>query len=161
MVHDPAMLSATAYLSAGHIQAAATHVRKAKDMLFGKIKNPYAAALGAYTLLKYSDADNERWPKWIENLNQRFDWFPDGAVLLGWLNIERKNIAAACENFTAAYHLGIPLYSHTLKLMVDGVRILSSESADINAIRPTIETIALQINPVQTFTTLQVGPDAH
>ena len=50
-----------------------------EELLLGKVADPIAACVGAYTLLRLGEID--RLHEWTENLKNWFDWLPDGLAI--------------------------------------------------------------------------------
>lgn len=109
----------------------------AEMMLYGKIADPSAAAIGGYYLLKTGDLD--RLHNWTENLANWIDWMADGPVIRAWHVLKDaqatgtdKNAArkTARDYFLGAVERGIPIYTEGLRLLRDGLNILSYDRDD-------------------------------
>ena len=67
-----------------------------EDLLYGKVADPIAACVGAYTLLRLGELD--RLHEWTENLKNWFDWLPDGLAIRAEHLARRGQHAQALEN---------------------------------------------------------------
>lgn len=131
---EPAADAILSYLQRGDLyaaQAMAPWVERAKEMLYYKTENAYAAAVGAYLLLRlrmFSQLHD--WPK---NLADMFKFLPDACVIWAWLLIYQKPME---KNEIARYLFmaadrGIPVYSEGLRLLTDGLRLLGPDAQPI------------------------------
>lgn len=80
-------------------------------------KDPLAAAVGAYTLLRFGELD--RLHNWTENLKNWFKWLPDG------LTIRAEHLAQLGKHEEALDLLlelparGVPIFSEGLSISID------------------------------------------
>jgi len=104
-------------------------VKNAEQLLYNKISDPVGAAIGGYFLLKTRELD--RMHNWPDNLADWFDWMPDGAVIHGWQLIQMgakpDTIRIIRQRFLEAVKRGIPIYSEGLRLLYEGLTMLSNE----------------------------------
>jgi hypothetical protein len=86
--------------------------------------DPYAAAVGAYLLLKLQRFDLMR--TWAKNLADRFMELPDGCVIwASQLAQERpESLDEIRSYYTMAVQRGLPVYTEGLRLLMDGLRLL-------------------------------------
>ena len=96
----------------------------AEMLLYGKVENPIAAAIGGYFLLKTGELD--RLHDWANNLANWFTWMPDGAIIHAWQLMAEKGKTPELVNKIRARLLeavdrGIPIYTEGLRLLYDGL----------------------------------------
>jgi hypothetical protein len=126
------------YLESGDLHAAGTMVtwvEEARAMLEGKLEDPYAAAIGGYLLLKLRRFDLMH--DWVRNLANWFPFLPDGCVLWAWQQIHQNpsNVGAIRRYLVEATKRGrqglqgLPVYSHGLRLLLDGLSMLEDDEA--------------------------------
>jgi hypothetical protein len=105
----------------GHLGAAeamlASHELTAERLLFEKNRDPIAASVGAYTLLRMGNL--EALHDWTQNLMWRFPKLPDGAVLRGEHLARLGRHAEAANAFYEVKRRGLPIF-------LDGLLFLSS-----------------------------------
>lgn len=102
----------------------------AESLLFQKRQNPFGAAAGALVLLKLQAY--ERLHDWPYNLATWFPWLADGAVVAGWCGLlgmppnQRARLyfdgASPRALFLAAASSGVPLFTESLHLLVEGLK---------------------------------------
>lgn len=106
-----------------------TSVEGAESLLYSKMADPAAAAIGGYFLLRTGEL--ARMHDWADNLANRFPWMPDGSIIHAWQMIHEAgqtvNVAAVRERFLEAVNRGIPIYTEGIRLLYDGLTILSCE----------------------------------
>ena len=132
---------ALAYMANGALSAAATIFENVEKMLYMKVSNQFAAAAAAYVLVGTDVSGEPRpWYSWIDNLSSWFGWLPDGAVLLGTLQLRTartdSEVARARGTLLEAFSRGVPVYTLGLRWLIDGL----SEFDD-----PQCETAAKQV----------------
>ena len=91
-------------------------------MLEDKSIDPWAAAVGAYLLLRLRRFDLLH--TWARNLADRFS-FADGCII--WASqaiIERKDGSEASKYLLEAVKRGLPVYTEGLKLLSQGLRLI-------------------------------------
>ena len=125
-------------LQRGEVGRAKELAETAEDLLFGKVSNPLAAAVGGYYLLRVNAL--ERMHNWAGNLAGWFEWLPDGAVIRAWQLLGeapgRPETEANAKLAEARGHLldaagrGVPVYTEGLRLLRDG--LLSFHRMDPN-----------------------------
>jgi hypothetical protein len=102
--------------------------RIAEGMLYSKMADPAAAALGGYFLLRIRDFS--RLHDWANNLANWIDWMADGPIIHAWQLFaeaegapERRAAltAQARTRLLQASARGIPLYTEGLRLLRDGL----------------------------------------
>ena len=157
-VHDTALSSALAYLTGGMLPTAAKLIAQARDMLFVKFDNPYAAAVGAYILLDSRSPDmDQSWMGWIENLHSRFEWLSDSSILYACLQLRLGRLDAAREGFKAAFQCGLPLYSKGLTKLVDGLGLFAQEDSQCADMHKCVRRVSWRTNVQQIFTVVRLG----
>ncbi|MCU7931228.1 MAG: hypothetical protein KZQ90_10535 [Candidatus Thiodiazotropha sp. (ex Codakia rugifera)] len=108
------------YMQTGALQEAAALMTDAEELLWGKMSNPIAAALGGYALLRLGDL--ERLHNWPMNLASWFEWLPDGAVIAGELAARRKDHPSAANFMLLAVKRGLPLFSEGYSHLLSRLR---------------------------------------
>jgi hypothetical protein len=117
------------YLAAGSLEIARRIgdplIDDAERVLAGKIDDPSAAAIGGYYLLRAGRVD--RLHDWSRNLANFFGWLPDGAVIHAWqlLRQDKPDVEQARARMLEAERRGLPLYTQGLRLLFDGLDLLS------------------------------------
>lgn len=104
---------------------------QAEGLLYDKVLDTSAAAIGGYYLLKIRDF--ERMHDWAYNLATRFPWLPDGSIIFAWqllkeqrLNIEidPSNINTIRQYLLEAFDRGLPMYTEGMRLLYEGLNLL-------------------------------------
>jgi hypothetical protein len=117
-----------AYLTRGDMQAAesmTSWIDQAQDLLFRKIEDPYAAAVGAYLLLRLGRFDEMQ--DWARNLATLFPDIADGHIIWASQLIRQRGSAASTEierYLVQAADGPLPVYAEGLRLLGDGLRLL-------------------------------------
>lgn len=102
--------------------------RIAEDFLYSKRRDPAAAAVGGYFLLKTRRYDLLH--DWTNNLANWIEWMPDGPIIHAWhlfAEAQRESdhrvalTARARERLLEATDRGIPLYTEGLRLLRNGL----------------------------------------
>jgi hypothetical protein len=105
----------------------------AEELLYGKMRDSNAAAVGGYFLLRVGSTKRLR--DWAGNLDNWFPWLPDGAIIHAWQLIrevkqdpsqESALLEQARLRLLDAMKRGFPLYTEGLRLLRDGL-ILSDQ----------------------------------
>jgi hypothetical protein len=139
------------YLRTGAVEGADV---TAESLLQQKRRDPIAAAIGGYYLLRTANLD--RLSDWGPNLSQWFPWLADGAVINGWQHIHAGrehredpdwHFGEARQQLIQAAQRGVPVYTEGLRLLVDGLRLLredgEAEDAELDAALTFIEPFAM------------------
>ena len=118
------------YLHRGDLYSASSATdwaEKAEDLLSDKRRDPFAAAVGAYLLLRIRRLDLLH--DWTRNL---LDWFPalyDAPIIRAWhLIYARKDESEIRKLFARALDGPLPIFTEGLRLLSDGVRLLGDDS---------------------------------
>jgi hypothetical protein len=159
-IRDPDLGSALSYMTIGALVQARQIYEQAKDMLYGKVRNPLAAAGGGYVLLGTEPiGQHDDWPAWIENLRNWFPWLPDGSIQAGWIRLKRRrrqtDVDEARDAFHEAVHRGLPYYSIGLQRLVEGLNMFAGEPETDRLLRQ-VRAVAWHANLQQPFTTLRL-----
>ncbi|MCU7891557.1 MAG: hypothetical protein KZQ78_08040 [Candidatus Thiodiazotropha sp. (ex Ustalcina ferruginea)] len=117
------------YMQTGALQEAAALMEDAEQLLWGKMSNPIAAALGGYALLRLGDLD--RLHNWPMNLASWFEWLPDGAVIAGELAARRKDHPSAANFMLLAVKRGLPLFSEGYSHLLSRLRYYTLYGRDL------------------------------
>lgn len=123
------------YLTIGALDHAELVNKRAEDLLFSKMVDPVAAAVGGYYLLRKSDL--ARLHEWPQNLANWMQWMSDGSVIHAWQLIRQQQEAqepsevaliTSRERLFEAVERGIPIYTEGLRLLVAGLKLLDFEA---------------------------------
>jgi len=150
------------FLSSGSLSIARDLAETARDMLFFKVENPYAAAAGGYamvsTALQASDRD---WHGWIRNLMASFPAIPDGAIQWAQLCLRMKrsqsDIGEAKNALKLAYRRGLPFYSLGVKWLMEGLEWIAHDDPEAAQMLRNVRRVAWLTNFQQPFTILRIG----
>jgi hypothetical protein len=91
-----------------------------EELLYGKVADPIAACVGAYTLLRLGELD--RLHEWTENLKNWFDWLPDGLAIRAEHLARRGQHSQALENLLRLPDRGLPFFSDGLSFALNRLR---------------------------------------
>jgi hypothetical protein len=91
-----------------------------EELLNGKVADPIAACVGAYTLLRLGELD--RLHEWTENLKNWFDWLPDGLAIRAEHLARRGQHSQALENLLRLPDRGLPFFSDGLSFALNRLR---------------------------------------
>lgn len=148
-------------LSSGAMKEANSlyNAQLAEELLYQKRRDPAAAAIGGYFLLKIGEL--ERLHDWAKNLANWFPWMPDGSVIYAWQLICQKNktgdtIREIKERLLQALERGIPIYIEGLRLLQVGLQQLSyqqREDRSISAALTKVEHYLRKVDWTQPNTT--------
>ena len=131
---SPQAESLLGLLTAGQF-AGATDL--AKDLLHDKVDNPWAAAIGAYVLMRGGQLVRLR--SWIERLDNDYPWLPDGTLLHAWTLLRLETaVDRSCSLFLAAHERGTPIYSQGLRLLLDGLKLACQRRPDDGALNAAL-----------------------
>jgi hypothetical protein len=170
-VRDPYLGSAMAWMRRGNVATAANSLRSvAMGMLEGKLENPYAAAMGAHLLCETENLLEGSLARWISNLDEWFDWLPDGTIVRAYLATyrarSREELAQAVRIAHRAFDRGIPLYTHGLQRLRDVLLMLrehvqsSRNDASLQeqhqARLRAVTTVLSRMRPDRVFTTIRL-----
>lgn len=136
---DPDLVRLTGYLRQGRQGVAArmagSLLTDTETFLLHKLRNPALAAAAALTLLKVRRL--EQLHDWTYNLASNFD-LPDGPVVRAWhLFFDPQAVRMSPADtpefwLLEAVRRGLPLFSQSLRLLVDGLQFLHSAGTDTN-----------------------------
>lgn len=118
------------YLQRGDLysaEATAEWVDEALGLLQDRVEDPYAAAVGAYLLLRLRRFSQMR--SWVRNLADWFPDLPDGCVLWASQLMQQpsSNPAEIQAYLLRAVQRGLPVYTEGLRLLTDGLRLISDK----------------------------------
>ena len=161
-IRDPDVASLVRHMTPNGISDASVLVEAAHNWLFHKSENPVAAACGGYVLLanKLHDEERARWFSWLENLDNRYPWLPDAAVLRGVLSLQGpkpvRDFVAAAEHFRTAYHRGIPYYSLGCAWLQSGLKKLVNLNDDLADLADHVEMLSRRLDTSAVFSCLRI-----
>jgi hypothetical protein len=151
-------------MTAGGLSSAAFFFGQAKGMLIEKVKNPLAAAAGAYVLVSTQEGPNRQtWHNWVENLMNWFPWLPDGAIQYGRLKLRDENSESDIEEarhiLFRAYRRGLPFFSAGVRWLLSGLTIFAEEgNSEAESMARAVHRISLRTDMSQPFTVMRFGP---
>ena len=128
IIQDKQVGPVLAYLGTGDLGSAGAYAddlqHMARELLWEKVANPFAAAVGAYLMLRLEVSELS----WTEHLWRRFPWLPDGGIvhaahLLRSAN-RSSNLDVVRDALVSAAQSGVPFF-------VDGVRRLTAGLSQI------------------------------
>jgi hypothetical protein len=160
VVRDEHLALLLAYLSTGGISQATEIAERAKDMLFGKMQNPLAAAAGAYALIgAETDTHAKDWHPWVENLMNWNPKLPDGAIQYATLLLRRgrSQSSEACALLKQASKRGMPYYSLGLRWLLDGLERFAMRDAEAEELARKVRAISSRMHQQSPFTILRLG----
>ncbi|NMH87645.1 hypothetical protein [Flavivirga algicola] len=137
----------------------------AEDMLYGKMRNPSAAAIGGYYLLRLEKFD--RLHDWARNLANWKEWMPDGSVIWAWQLIKegRKsgsvNLNEVRSRLLQAVDRGIPIYTEGLKLLLEGLKLLNYTNREDEEVKNALLKISTYTEAANWNSTLTMFNGEH
>jgi hypothetical protein len=161
-VRDQQLAVLLGFLSSGALPAAKRLAETAGDMLDDKDINPLAAAAGGYALVSSAaDTQRQRWHSWIENLMQRFEHVPDGAIQYATLRMRLRSnendLAEATNAFKLAYRRGVPFYGLGLRWLLEGLQRVGTRDTEAQAMADAVLQLTARLHPQSPFTILRLG----
>jgi hypothetical protein len=150
------------FLSSGSMPTVRQIVERARDMLFYKTMNPYAAAAGGYAMVGTARETTAEWHGWIQNLMNNFPHIPDGAVQWAQLRLRIRSSAADIDEarraLKLAYTRGLPFYSMGIKWLMEGLQWISGDGdAEAVEMLENVRRISWLTNFNQPFTIVRIG----
>jgi hypothetical protein len=125
----------------------AADASEAEELLRDKIRDPVAAAVGAYTLLRAGQL--ERLHEWTANLCKWFEWLPDGAAVRGEHEARRGRHAEALESFLLLAERGLPLFADGLSYVYERLKTYARLRHDRSTLR--VERAAELLKRIEPF----------
>lgn len=120
--------------------------QEAENLLYGKAQDPPAAAIGGYYLLKIGKL--ELLHDWANNLANWFAWMPDGSIIHAWQiiqgageNNQALDIGMIRKRFLDAVNRGIPIYTEGLRLLYEGLSMLSFDLTDDQQVQRALKRV--------------------
>ncbi len=178
-VDDPDYAGLIDFLQAGDLSGAAEIVNTAKELLYGKWINPYAAALGGYVMIHTNGLGNlsgSRWRRWVLNLAANFPKLPDGAILYATLLLqcpsdqdeptflENEHFSSPLAAILEALRRGPPVFRLGLKLLSSNLDILINEHVDdqrtsqeLRNAKKYVRSLLARVDPYQAFCVFDVS----
>jgi len=127
------------YRDGGRVEQAATvagTLEGSEQMLLRKLRDPVAAAVGAYSLLRFASLD--RLHDWTGNLRAWFAWLPDGSAIHGEHLAREGEHRLALDAFLELEERGLPLFSDGLAFAIARLELYGSIGA------PTFDRLTLR-----------------
>lgn len=137
----------------------------AETLLQNKMSDPTSAAIGAYYLLKLEKF--ERLHSWAKNLANWIEWMPDGSIIWAWQMIKegrrsgQVNIEEVRERLLEACKRGIPIYTEGLRLLWDGLKMLTYEYKDDKHLNKALEMVNAYVDAADWSATVTTFNGKH
>jgi hypothetical protein len=169
-VYDTEVGGLLLYLNNGRIGEASTVLAAAAEnglierMISEKEQNPLAACAAAYVgLATLSGTEFPKWVNWLTNVNDWFPWLPDGAIVHAIYLLKtarsKEDLDAASKAFVTGYERGIPYYATGVQQLLQGLYVFRSRDKKIDEMYKKVSSVALRVDPDQTFTVIGVRGD--
>ncbi|MGC2780127.1 MAG: hypothetical protein WA418_31255 [Bradyrhizobium sp.] len=166
-VRDDVVGSLIMYLNNGQMADAATVLTEAvrtglvEELISEKTRNPLAACAAAYVGIATLSGDEQpHWVLWLENLKNRFEWLPDGAIVHAAYLIRtaqtRSDFDIALASLKDAYRRGIPFYTAGLRHLMNGLYRFSATDAEAKAMHEKVMAVASRVDPNQAFNLITI-----
>jgi hypothetical protein len=104
----------------GSLISAETPALISEELLLGKVSDPIAATVAAYSLLRLGELD--RLHEWTENLFNWFPWLPDGAVIRAEHLARTGKHTIALTRLLELENRGLPFFSDGVSYAVNRLR---------------------------------------
>lgn len=161
-VRDHKLAVLLGFLSSGALPAAKRIAETAGEMLYEKNSNPLAAAAGGYALVSgVVNAKPSSWHHWIENLMDRFEQVPDGAIQYGTMRMRmstgESDFREAARAFKLAYHRGVPFYGMGMRWLLEGLQRVGVHDNEAKCMSERVQRLTARMHPQCAFTTLRLG----
>jgi hypothetical protein len=162
MVDDPEIAHLVQWLQRGREDIAADAFTPiAVRLLAEKFSNPYAAALGGYTLMRVAPNRFQDIGNWVHRLCDQFEWLPDGAVLHAAAMAREVSgdgdIDSVAEMTRLAYERGVPLFAAGVRQLLELLLVLEAnrDDAELGPMLRRVRIVAGRLRGDQVFTTLR------
>jgi hypothetical protein len=142
---DSSMDALLSFLASGDFESARAIGQNlaevGEDLLYGKLQNPMAAAVGGYFLLQAGEL--ERLHEWTANLANWFEWLPDGPIIRAChlMTKPETNAVAVRRLLLESIKRGLPYYTIGLRLLQNGLKLLLQRSKRHFVIAAALKTI--------------------
>jgi hypothetical protein len=161
-VSDGVLGALLGYLSSGSLPTVRGMIERAKNNLYYKTLNPFAAAAGGYALVGTAlTAKQEEWHSWIRNLMNLFPAIPDGAIQWAQLKLRarrhKSDLTEAREALKATYDRGIPFFSMGIKWLIEGLEWAAAEDSEAARMLIAVREVARRVNYQQPFTSIRIA----
>jgi len=135
--------------------------RTVVDTIWGKVRNPLAAAAGALIAVSAASPEIDKvWDPWLHNLANWFPTLPDGAIILARRLLTRarsaKELAEARHWFTEGFRRGVPCYSLSVDWLARGLESLPGEDHELLQMQATARRLANRVDSGLTFTVARI-----
>jgi hypothetical protein len=118
---DSPLVDAVArYIHSGNLQEAANVAGEAEELLRQKMRDPFAAALGGYALLRLHEL--ARLHDWPHNLAAAFPWLADGPIIDGEAAALAGDHGSAVDHLCEAARRGLPVFADGFSMLVSRLR---------------------------------------
>lgn len=156
------------YLNNGRLADAATVLAEAdrtglvERLMSEKSDNPLAACAAAYVgFATLSGDERPRWAPWLSNLENWFEWLPDGAIVHAAYRLRtaqtRDDLDGALASLKQAYRRGIPFYTAGLQHLMNGLYTFSEQDTEAKAMYDKVGAVALRVDPTQAFNHITIA----
>jgi glucoamylase len=101
---------------------------QAEEMLREKLRDPVAAAVGAYGLLRFSTLEHLH--DWTENLRRWFPRLPDGSAIRGEHLARAGEHDAALSAFLELWERGLPIFTDGVSYAMSRLELYTTVGSD-------------------------------
>lgn len=102
---------------------------KAEDLLSQKMRDPVAACVGAYALLRFGEISKLH--DWTKNLRDWYEWLPDGLTIWGEHLARLGRHAEALVEFLALPRRGLPFFVEGFSYALNRLRLYSTDVGNL------------------------------
>jgi hypothetical protein len=117
---NPRVDAVARYLLTGYLRDASEVLGDAETLLYDKMADPFAAALGGYALVRQSRLD--RLHHWARNLSAMFPWLPDGAIIAGEEAALEGDHQTAVRELCDGARRGLPVFADGCSILMSRLR---------------------------------------
>ena len=107
------------------------------------------------------DTQRQRWHGWIENLMERYEHLPDGAIQYATMRLRLRSsssdIDRAADAFKSAYRRGLPFYGMGMRWLLDGLERLGERDEEAKQMATSVRQVTARLHPTSAFTIIRLG----
>lgn len=166
-VQDKQWFGLLEFLSSGRLSQAESMIdkvlrrEKPEEALYGKVKSPLLAVVGAIILIARSrNLRLQDWDQWLVNLAEWFPGIPDGPILLGCRLVARaediEGLHRAFQRIKDGVSRGIPYFSASIAMMNDALARLGAQIPEAEELRRFVGSVSARVDPGQPFTVIRI-----
>jgi hypothetical protein len=161
-VRDSNVGAGLGYLASGALSRAAVLFGDVEQMLFGKMQNPLSAAAGAYVLVGTELSQvRTQWDDWIDNLDTRFPFMSDGAILRAIRRLRmaqtEDDLQAARKSLLHAAWRGVPIFTLGISWLIDGLSEFGYDHECQEALL-RVRRLSWRVDMREAFVIVRLGP---